>query len=382
VSAITLKVGASVAVSVIAQDRVSLITVKQMSGRPVSFYVTDPAQFDGKLQVPLGGQYTFFRAGGYATGDAIGTVRMASGGVVDVSVDQELASGLAEFVGVVPGLAPAGEVVVGVDENGALIFAAGGGGGFPRLDQVLDPTAAKIFDMHSFPVGLNFEATYSPTPLSAFLDINVDMTSNAVPSGGSLALNVLVFTNSNRPYPVFAFDGGAQIGMLEDLTGGSDQAGVYGALIYAKPGGDVVLGSIHGLEVQAQCDGSVTVTKMSALHIFEGGPQLGCTATDYNGIEVESPNHAFGGTLTNAIGLHILDYSGSGSFASNNWAIKVEKGLVELGDALKVVGNIGFFNHAPAAKPTVTGAKLPSDVALASLLTALSGLGLLTDSTS
>ena len=31
--------------------------------------------------------------------------------------------------------APVGEVVVGVDENGALIFAAGGGGSMPRLDQ-------------------------------------------------------------------------------------------------------------------------------------------------------------------------------------------------------------------------------------------------------
>lgn len=42
---------------------------------------------------------------------------------------------------------------------------------------------------------------------------------------------------------------------------------------------------------------------------------------------------------------------------------------------------LGFFGTAPAAKPTVTGAKLPSDVALASLLTALVALGLITNST-
>ncbi len=42
---------------------------------------------------------------------------------------------------------------------------------------------------------------------------------------------------------------------------------------------------------------------------------------------------------------------------------------------------IGFFGHAQAAKPTVTGAKLPSDTVIASLLTALVGLGLITDST-
>jgi hypothetical protein len=41
--------------------------------------------------------------------------------------------------------------------------------------------------------------------------------------------------------------------------------------------------------------------------------------------------------------------------------------------------NLGFYSHAAAAKPTVTGAK-GANAALASLLTALAGLGLLTDS--
>ena len=40
----------------------------------------------------------------------------------------------------------------------------------------------------------------------------------------------------------------------------------------------------------------------------------------------------------------------------------------------------GFFNTAPAAKPTVTGSR-GGNAALASMLTALAGLGLLTDST-
>lgn len=47
--------------------------------------------------------------------------------------------------------------------------------------------------------------------------------------------------------------------------------------------------------------------------------------------------------------------------------------------SLQVKGNIGFFNHAVAAKPTVTGSK-GANAALGSLLTALAGLGLLTDS--
>jgi hypothetical protein len=55
------------------------------------------------------------------------------------------------------------------------------------------------------------------------------------------------------------------------------------------------------------------------------------------------------------------------------------------GDALVRVGGasqtLAFFGTSPAAKPTVTGAKLPSDTVMASLLTALTALGLVTNST-
>lgn len=58
--------------------------------------------------------------------------------------------------------------------------------------------------------------------------------------------------------------------------------------------------------------------------------------------------------------------------------LKTDDSLI-VGAALQVVGNIGFYNHATAAKPTVTGSK-GANAALTSLLTALAGLGLLTDS--
>lgn len=47
---------------------------------------------------------------------------------------------------------------------------------------------------------------------------------------------------------------------------------------------------------------------------------------------------------------------------------------------LAVSGNVGFYGTAPAAKPTVTGSR-GGNAALASLLTALASLGLITDST-
>ena len=67
-------------------------------------------------------------------------------------------------------------------------------------------------------------------------------------------------------------------------------------------------------------------------------------------------------------------------------ALATAPATVELlsGTAVKFAINatgIGFFATAPVAKPTVTGSR-GSNAALASLLTALAGLGLLTDSSS
>lgn len=48
--------------------------------------------------------------------------------------------------------------------------------------------------------------------------------------------------------------------------------------------------------------------------------------------------------------------------------------------ALPASGDLGFYGTTPAAKPVVTGSKA-SGAALASLLTGLASLGLITDST-
>jgi hypothetical protein len=48
--------------------------------------------------------------------------------------------------------------------------------------------------------------------------------------------------------------------------------------------------------------------------------------------------------------------------------------------ALQVDGDSGFYGTSPIAKPTVTGSK-SGNAALASLMTALADLGLVTDST-
>ena len=54
-------------------------------------------------------------------------------------------------------------------------------------------------------------------------------------------------------------------------------------------------------------------------------------------------------------------------------------GVLQLVSDLKIAGNVGFYNTAATAKQTVTGLK-GSNAALASLLTALATIGLITDS--
>lgn len=82
-------------------------------------------------------------------------------------------------------------------------------------------------------------------------------------------------------------------------------------------------------------------------------------------------------TMTNAATLYIENSPAAGSNATltNKYALWVDDGDVRLD------GNIGFYGAAPAAKPTVTGSR-GANAALASLLTALATLGLITDSSS
>lgn len=54
--------------------------------------------------------------------------------------------------------------------------------------------------------------------------------------------------------------------------------------------------------------------------------------------------------------------------------------LSEFSSSVKIHGNVGFYNTTPVAKQTITGAK-GGNAALASLLTALQSIGLITDTT-
>ena len=82
----------------------------------------------------------------------------------------------------------------------------------------------------------------------------------------------------------------------------------------------------------------------------------------------------------------IVDQNGamswaSGSAGADTTLARTSSGVLTLTGSLGVSGPVGFNGTAPASKPTVSGSR-GSNAALASLLTALANMGLLTDSSS
>jgi len=77
--------------------------------------------------------------------------------------------------------------------------------------------------------------------------------------------------------------------------------------------------------------------------------------------------------------LKIQSYPDAGTPATTILQITRNTGDVLFNTAVKHIGSIGFYNTAPIAKPTVTGSR-GGNAAVASLLTALANLGLITDS--
>lgn len=85
-------------------------------------------------------------------------------------------------------------------------------------------------------------------------------------------------------------------------------------------------------------------------------------------------------TFTSGTFSTTLGVTGASTFTSGTFSATLGvTGAATLGSTLTVAGSIGFYGHAAAAKPTVTGS-VADGTALTSLLTALAGLGLLTDS--
>ncbi|OPZ74491.1 MAG: hypothetical protein BWY79_02097 [Actinobacteria bacterium ADurb.Bin444] len=156
--------------------------------------------------------------------------------------------------------------------------------------------------------------------------------------------------------------------------------------------------------------GSATV--LTGLHVDVGNNSTG-TVVNCHGVRIAMPYFAGGGTNTFYYGLTVEPVTGPTyiygirsriAADTNRWNLYVDgtatnylAGNVLVGtttDGMTAGGSlaiakdlahrgtlVGFYNTTPAAKPTVTGSR-GGNAALASLLTALATLGLVTDNTS
>jgi hypothetical protein len=120
----------------------------------------------------------------------------------------------------------------------------------------------------------------------------------------------------------------------------------------------------------------------NALRITDGTVDV-LLVDAYGGVKVKAPS----GQGDPTVRLSSVDHSSAAveiqpaglSFtndANTNW---LTASPVQF--ALASAVQLGFFGAPAVSKPTVTGAKLPSDTVMASLLTALVALGLVTNST-
>jgi hypothetical protein len=80
-------------------------------------------------------------------------------------------------------------------------------------------------------------------------------------------------------------------------------------------------------------------------------------------------------------GLNLRGFNDDGTTSTIYMTILRQDGIVQIGAAagVKLTGNLGFYGTAPIAKPAITGSR-SANAALASLITQLAALGIITDS--
>jgi len=229
----------------------------------------------------------------------------------------------------------------------------------------------------------------------------------AIPSGGSgimsplFAAGIEAADQTNQPSSI----AGSLVGLeLDVYGGGADDFNAEGI----RTGLDLIFGKYSSTNTtfgvgtmlrirRSAADGSTDTTSTMKRGI-EVRDTYTVAAIDLS-LAVPSGTYASaGGSLLGAIVIEAgqrLAYSGDGSvwsaFDGTTWFLAngsspiitatAGTGAVSVTGAFTIGGNVGFYGHASAAKPTVTGSR-GANAALASLLTALSGLGLITDSSS
>jgi hypothetical protein len=134
-------------------------------------------------------------------------------------------------------------------------------------------------------------------------------------------------------------------------------------------------GTASGLTVNRNSSGNTVVANNTA----NGGTGFAGTLNDTTSVVLAG----FVGAEANPrVKLDLgskMSFGPGGATAVDTNLYRGAAGQLKTDNDLAIVGKIGFNGTAPAAKPTVSGSR-GGNAALASLLTALAGLGLITDS--
>lgn len=174
-------------------------------------------------------------------------------------------------------------------------------------------------------------------------------------------------------------------GNLNFLAGGATGAAGTGGTFYAAAGKGVTGGSLNFVGGYSPFTGG-----SGGIASISGGNSQGSSSTG-GGASLNGGNASGTGTsggavtlqagysddATNGIGGDVYLVAGAGGTAGN---IILVDGLGGIPLWVDSAGGIGFFSATPVTKPTVTGSR-GGNAALASLLTALANLGLVTNST-
>jgi hypothetical protein len=264
-----------------------------------SFYVTNHLTGEINLLVPSGGSYTFRNNDGYASGATVGSVSATTSGASVFEATYLPSGGVGLQTLVTPQLAPPGQFVTGINPDGTVETAAGGGGG-PTLETNGTPNASQaLLNIKSSDASVtltnsggdvNLQVPAPPafqvggTPNTSQAVLNLESTNNTVtianPSSGNVDLKVTT-TRSLQ----FVIDGGGSTpstgakGQISipyacTITGWVLTADVSGAAVV-----DVLRSTYSGFPSTSSIAGSDKPTLSSAQKNENLGPLSGWGST-------------------------------------------------------------------------------------------------------
>lgn len=200
---------------------------------------------------------------------------------------------------------------------------------------------------------------------TAWLRVNQNlsvMTQLAVGQEGTQGAIVRYPTSANNPYTAFSNDVGAQVynsvlGYMQYWGHNMANGDPFAKITASRPA--------FGMSLQQRYR---TGGKDYSRLLWVGMPSGSTTATTFGCFTVDAANNTeyFWNFQIGSAGS-----SAFGVYASDGTTHRIKADTT----------GIGFFNASPVAKPTVSGSR-GSNAALASLITALANLGLVTDSSS